>query len=262
MPQNAATRFTSLMSGQPGIGLRSGGVRTLNVLFVVAFMATNIWVIVVGNDGDAEMTLNHSDYQLLRPVVVGVTEFDASFAAEIWDVSIQAAKRRLRRLERKSVIESRKVLAAKLPRIERPIAVFKPGEVLPDCGSISSRARSRWNSVPVTSIRVYAANTIGRALLGREPVKPPKDVQATHNLGLAETFLMFRRRWPVLTKRCWRGESEYAGERGRFVKVEDAMLVRGGKPLLLVDFIGAYRKDRVKDLIEHADRFQVPIALF
>ena len=206
--------------------------------------------------------LDQDELALLRAAVIKVSQFMDGFAAELWGVTPAAARKRLSRLEERKLLKARNVLASKPPSITKPICSWNPGEPSPHCGEASYEARSRWKEIPVEVCRVYTATDLGRALFGRAPVKPPRDVQTAHDLGLTATYLFFRKTRPRLTERCWLNESEYAHHRGRGVKVEDAMLAHRDRVLLLVDFAGAYRPDRIEALIKHADQYNVPIAIF
>ena len=206
--------------------------------------------------------LSKADLDLLHAAVCCVTQFNKSFAQSYWQVSPIAATRRLQKLERKGLLKSRNVLASTPPPIREPLCVCKPWEEIPHCGQVSYQARRRWKTRPVVVNRVYYATDLGRGLLGRPPVKPPKDIQATHDLGLSDVYLAYRQRWPKLTAKCWLNESEYAHHRGRCEKVEDAMLCRNHEVLLMVDYAGAYRPDRVKALLDHAQLHHAPIAIY
>lgn len=206
--------------------------------------------------------LNTTDYDFLRAAVTCVSQFDVDFAASYWGVSPIAAKRRLEKLERKKLLKGRNVLSSTPPTVQGPLCVWKPGETTPHFGQVSYQARKRWKTLPVQVQRIYFATDTGRGLLGRSPIKPPKDVQATHDLGLCQVYLQYRKRWPRLTESCWLNESEYGHLRGRYVKVEDALLSREGTVLLMVDYAGAYRPDRVEALLNHARQYNVPIAIY
>lgn len=206
--------------------------------------------------------LSMHDLQLLHASVTCVSQFTREFAKEFWHVSQVAATRRLEKLERRGLLRSRSVLASEPPPIGEPLCRWKPGQVTPHCGRVSYRARSRWKSQPVQVQRVFHATDLGCGLLGRAPTKPPKDIQATHDIGLSNVYLHYRRRWPKLTAGCWLNETEYSHLRGRCVKVEDAMLRRGDTIVLMVDYAGAYRPDRVEALVAHAQLHQVPIAIY
>jgi len=206
--------------------------------------------------------LSQADHDLMHAAVCCVTQFSSSFAQSYWQVSSIAAKRRLQKLERRGLLRSRNVLASTPPEIRTPLCVWKPGQASPHCGQVSYEARSRWKALPVEVKRVFHATDLGRALLGRMPIKRPRDVQATHDIGLSDCYLAYRRRWPKLTARYWLNESEFSHLRGRHVKVEDAVLRRDNTVLLMVDYAGAYRPDRVEALISHAQLHHVPIAIY
>jgi len=202
------------------------------------------------------------DHQLIRAAVIGVRQFDRQFVSTLLAISSAAAKRRLERLEQRGLVKARNALVSRPPEVTAPLCVWRPGEPIPNVGHIAYAARRRWKDLPVEIIRVYHATNRCRALLGREPIKSPNTNHASHDLGLALTWLSFLRKWPLLTQRCWRVEAEYAASRGRCEKVEDAMLIRDSRVLLLVDYAGAYRDDRVAALLDHAQLHQVPIAIY
>lgn len=199
---------------------------------------------------------------LLQATVRCVSQISTGFASKFWGVSGDIANQRLRSLEKRRLLHGRRVLVSELPRIESPLCVCKPGQEELPHGQVSYRAKRRWRSLPLEIKRVYFATSLARALFGRSPIRPPKDIQATHDLGLSSVYLEYRKRYPKLTRHSWLNESEYAHHRGRCVKVEDAMICHNGRVLLLIDFAGAYRPDRVKALVAHANLHQVPIAIY
>ena len=68
--------------------------------------------------------------------------------------------------------------------------------------------------------------------------------QATHDLGVAEVWLHFRRTQPAVAE-AWRGEDSMAHTR-RGQKLPDAFLVNeAGATFRLIEFGGAYDADRV-----------------
>ncbi len=206
--------------------------------------------------------LSSADLRLLDAAVRRVAQFTCEFAKQFWGVSVIAARRRLQKLERVGLVEGRNVLVSQPPPVSKPLCIWKPGIATPHSGQVSYLARQRWKTQPVVVNRIYNATDLGRGLLGCSPIKSPKDIQATHDLGLADLYLHYLRRWPKLTAKCWLNESEYAHLRGRCVKVEDAMLRRGDRTLLMIDYAGAYRPDRVEALLMHAQLHHVPIAIY
>ena len=205
--------------------------------------------------------ITEDDLGVLRIATYSVTQFDATFAAAILNVSSKAATRRLERLVDRRLLVRRNVLASPSPDVSTPLCLCRPGEELPSPGKISYQARTRWARIPVQVMRVYYASSTARALFGLEPVKPPLPIQATHDLGLSAVFLHYRSRWPRLVSHGWMIEGTYSKHRGKFEKVEDALIQRNGKVLLMVDFAGAYRPERVAELIKHARFHNTAIAI-
>lgn len=206
--------------------------------------------------------LSLKELELLRASVTCVSQFDITLAQALWGGTRTACKKRLQQLENRRLLKSKTLLVSEPPGIHGPLYWGLPSEKEPDIGAISYRARTRYKHITVEVKRVYTATGSAFALFGREPVKPPKALQATHDLGLTASYLYFRSRWPRLTETCWRNESEYARFRGHGVKVEDAMLVRNGEPVLMVDWLGtSYTPHRLAALFDHSESFSVPIMM-
>jgi len=213
-------------------------------------------------DGASKMN-QPTELLLLRHAVSSVTQFEQSFAETIWNVSKKAAHRRLSRLVKRGLLAKRNILASYPPPIAEPLCHWRPGEPFPHFGQVSYLARKRTKDRPVEIIPIYHATALGRGLIGREATTRPKALQASHDLGLTATFMHHLQRWPKLTEKCWLNETEYGHLRGRCVKVEDALLQRNGRVLLLIDFCGSsYTPQRISDLVRHAHYYDTPIKIF
>ena len=83
--------------------------------------------------------------------------------------------------------------------------------------------------------------------------------QATHDLGVTETFFYCQRQWPNLE---FVGEDIFSSDRGHGEGVEDAQLVSNGRMVAAIEYAGSYRKQRVKHFHDHVSERQLPYHLF
>ena len=169
-----------------------------------------------------------------------------------WDVPTTNALRSLKMLTNSGFLEETRVLAKRLPLIEKPLCCWSPGKPLPNFGKLSYIAKRRFRETPpVISTAFMATNLTHAQFADRRAVKLKRS-QSTHDLGVTEAFLFAVRRWPLFTQRCWIGESLFSNERGFGEKVEDAHFVhpRSGEVIIAVEFAGTYPKSRFEALHE------------
>jgi hypothetical protein len=83
--------------------------------------------------------------------------------------------------------------------------------------------------------------------------------QATHDLGVLAMYFYCRQRWPHY---AFVGEDIFGPERGHGEGVEDALLVDGDQIFAAAEYIGSYRKHRVRHVCEHLAERGLPYFLF
>ena len=158
------------------------------------------------------------------------------------------------------LIDRHVVLAPPLPRLDRPVATWRPGAPLPDPRAVSRALRSRWGGDPRPTV-VYAATPKACRLYGAPPAGFQEPTKVAHDLGLARVYVTALRDRPDVARR-WAGERLYAsllkGE-----KLPDAMILDDrGVPTLVVEFGGAYSANQVKSFAESTRARNLPFELW
>jgi len=98
---------------------------------------------------------------------------------------------------------------------------------------------------------VVVATRRAGELAGRKAGRPPRRPEATHDLGLADVYLLLRR---VDRPRAlaWVSESRLVeGGEGKWTKLPDAVIRLSGQPEQVVEFGGEYSKSKLNSF--HAD---------
>ncbi|MCC7339276.1 MAG: hypothetical protein IT422_29640 [Pirellulaceae bacterium] len=129
---------------------------------------------------------------------------------------------------------------------------WKPGDHQPNFGAISYQAKERNRGLAPVMMAAYTPTNQTLSQFAVRRHAKLKSSQATHELGLTEAYLFAVKRWPRLTRKCWRGENLYANERAHGEKVEDAHLVHPTKlhVMLAIEYAGTYHKSRFEALHE------------
>ena len=209
------------------------------------------------------LRLTERDTEVLEALLTKVRLISLRQLAENWfQGELANARRRARILASTGWLRPIQVGARPLPPLEKPVYSWRPGVEEPDCGQISSRLISRWRGRAVRTMTAYLATPEAAKLLGgkgREEL--PHPTQATHDLGVTEVWLGFRRHLPELAK-AWRGEDVMSAslEEG---KLPDAFLVGPEDDIrAAIEFGGAYRPERVQAFHEHCVDHQLPYSLY
>ena len=158
---------------------------------------------------------------------------------------LENARRRLSVLVKDGLLNESQVMARPLPELTAPVMSWNPGDAEPAYGSIAWRLQSRWEKEP-RKTRVYFATSRAANLFGgRAAGRIKQEFQATHDLGVSEMFLQILKQRPDEAKN-WIGEDEIASHR-RGQKLPDAVIAlrADDRPQLVLEFGGAYDKDRL-----------------
>jgi hypothetical protein len=216
------------------------------------------------------LTLTDRDRAVLACATGPTRLFSLEQAAATWwsgfASGIVAARARLARLETAGLLVKRVFPTHPLLALDAPLVVWRPGDDLPDFGSISYRLQKRWNlgTVPTTT---YIATTLATKLMGglrrgdKADGRLRHPLQATHDLHVAELYLRFLRSEPALAE-CWVSE-EVLQKRNPGKKASDgALLDRAGEIRLAIEFGGSYRSRRVKSFHRECARKNLPYELW
>lgn len=128
-------------------------------------------------------------------------------------------------------------------RLDEPLVVCEPNHSPPDCGRVSYQALSRWKKAETTRITAYrASEKLVRICGGTRLIKPR---QESHDLGVSSIYTHYAVDSPELLE-GWLSEDQY-GDTERGEKRPDA---RMGERI--IEFCGAYPKERIEALVELA----------
>ncbi len=203
--------------------------------------------------------LHARDYAILAPLVYCYRATTAEAEARAHNISSTTARKRLDRLADGRLVSRLTAWASAIPTITAPLKAWSPGDPTPDFGAIAHLAQSRWRDRPIRPATIYVASRKLLAMYALPPRPPLKLHQATHDLGLREVYVYCRSRWPQCE---FVGEDMFAHERGHGEGVEDAQLREGQQIIAVIEFAGAYRKDRVEHFHSHVAQRQLPYFLF
>lgn len=153
---------------------------------------------------------------------------------------------RIRKLVENDWLGKATVVARPTPVLDAPIYCWSPGEREPNFGKSAWKAQSRWTLAPKSTTIIYAGRRATQNYLGTRPRKVKQIFQVTHDLGLAEVYLLTRRLRPELAK-SWVGEGKHRFKKPR-MKNADAFIFAGDTwpPKLVIEFAGCYPKKRIE----------------
>ena len=216
------------------------------------------------NETDQRNNRRLVDQEILRSLAICVRLLSLDQVSRMRHCTRPAAKQFMRRLVAGRLVQRSTVIAQALPALPGPLAYWKPGLKVPDATAVSRQARKRYSAIRLQRITAYTATTALLHHFGCDERPAIKRDQQTHDLGVSETYLYVRRRWPLLAKQGWVGEDHYAATRERGDKVEDAQLrdPRTGRTLVVVEFAGQYETRRVRKFIDWMTYANQPFMLF
>lgn len=202
-----------------------------------------------------ELRLTVRDKQILQALCVSVRLFTLEQVAHHWWLKssnrLATARRRMGLLGRVGYLSKQQVLAAPLPSMQTPILSWKPGEAEPDHGAIAWRLQSRWTQSARMTSAYMATPRASQIFGGKAKGYLKQEYQASHDLGVAQMYLYVLSRAPKLAS-AWIGEDVLAPYR-KGQKLPDAVISASPseRPLLVLEFGGAYDRERVQAF--HAD---------
>lgn len=153
---------------------------------------------------------------------------------------------RIRKLVENGWLGKATVLAKPIPILDGPIYCWSPGDLEPNFGKAAWKAQSRWTLPAKSTTIIYAGRKATHNYLGTRPRKVKQIFQVTHDLGLAEVYLLTRRLRPELA-RSWVGEGKHRFKKPR-MKNADAYIFPEDTwpPKLIIEFAGCYPKKRIE----------------
>lgn len=205
------------------------------------------------------------DQEILRALTLSVRLFSYDQARGHWwpdDETGALARRRFRQLAENGWLSRAAVMSRPLPKLEQPIRRWSPGLARPDFGADAWQAQNRWTGAAQKVSVIVAADKASLTWTGKKARGIRQGFQLTHDLGMAEVFLRFRGNRPELAAR-WQGEERLASRR-RGKKLPDAVIVgeTDWPPELVIEFAGAYGKDRLQKFHTFCEREAIAYELW
>ena len=144
--------------------------------------------------------------------------------------------------------------------LEKPVAVWRPGNEEPKFGPVAYRLQKRWTK-PLKLTTVLLASRKAANRFGGFGGKFKHRTQLTHDVHLAEIYLGYLKADGSIAER-WLGE-EIAEKAKPADKLPDATLVNGdGTANLIVEFGGSYDRRRVEKFHRFCERKSLPYELW
>lgn len=176
----------------------------------------------------------------------------AQIARTWWPTAKDAtrvAENRLRVLAGENLLQIERAPAHPEIRLDAPVITWSFALGDPNFGAVSYQLQSRWRDHPVLTPCVSASKKAADRF-GGYGGRPPRSVERTHDIHMAQVFLHYRLSNPdVLTD--WVFEEQVKAERKRVgdrsesgEKLPDAFL-RSNSGTRVVEFGGAYGKDKL-----------------
>lgn len=164
---------------------------------------------------------------------------------------LRQARKRVRRLVACGYLWRETVMAHRPLPLSGPTLSWQPGSHEPELGQLAYHFKRRWREAlqPIDIVRATdkARQVFGGYIRGG----PLRLSETSHELSLAEVFLLYRQHHPELADR-WRPECELLATGYDLTShVPDAVIPAGAGGLdLLIEFGGAYRKQKLERLHE------------
>lgn len=165
------------------------------------------------------------------------------------------AKKCLRKLERQGLVEFITIMA--MPEIDlgKPVFEWHPGNPPPKFGPIAYRLRTRWNAPLVPTEAVIATIKAKRLYGGYIGGRKPRRSEATHDVHLTQVYLRLRRTNPEFAAQWVSDAQQYAEGGGKNARLPDAVIREGTSVHMLIEFAGAYSKQKLEAFHGQAKRY-------
>jgi hypothetical protein len=206
------------------------------------------------------------DQEILSTLSRRVRLFSLTQIASFWwgegEVALANTRRRLAKLTGADLLRRLSAMAIPIPDLPAPMARWRPGEPEPDFGAAAWKLQKRWKEPPQkTTIYIATARAAG-IYGGRARGQLKRQLQATHDLGVASLYLRLLRHDPAAAN-SWVGEDMLRLYRlGQ--KIPDAALAdsAASTPNLILEFGGAYDVRRLRRFHEDCLKKTTPYEIW
>jgi len=172
----------------------------------------------------------------------------------------KGAHRRMTQLAKSNFVKPVRILARTTPRQQQPIFVWELTQPQPRFQAIVVQLRSRWLTAPTRMTTVYLQGQATAKLFGAKAIGKLRHIfQASHDLGFAETFLLFLATRPEDAKR-WMKEDL---PRKALGQIPDGLIVDSNRvPIRAIEYCGLYPAVRLKRFHIHCAKMRLPYELW
>lgn len=187
-----------------------------------------------------------TEAELIDTLTSRVRILSSEQLAETWFASHRrSAPRVLSRLHARRWLEQRTVLCRPQLALNAPVCCWQAGEPMPDLGAVAYQLQRRWTQAVVPTT-IFRATPRARALFGgHQGGRWPRTAELSHDVNLAGVFLWYREHRPLASKH-WVSEVQlYAEGGGKGARLPDAVIRPGGAVERVVEFGGAYGKQKL-----------------
>lgn len=209
------------------------------------------------------LRLTTRDEEILTALSLYVRFFSQKQVCTHWfDGDPANTRRRMRQLQAEGLVDQVALRARSIPPLNKPLIQWQPGQPTPDLAGAAHRCRSRWKLRHVQTCTAYLATlATSQRFGGRMTGEVKREMQATHDLGVAQVWLHLDQHAPNWAS-AWRGEDLMAHSR-KGQKLPDGFIVDPqGQTLCVVEFGGAYDEQRVREFHDDCCQRSLPYQLW
>ncbi len=203
--------------------------------------------------------MTDSERDLLQTLTLRVPLLSLEQLGRTWfaEEKVCDAARSLERLCHGGWLRRVPVMAHPELELERPLAVWTPGERAPRFGQLSHQNRVRWGRAPARTT-VYVSTEQTASVYGGRPGRA-KPLHVSHDLNLGAVYLRLVAERPEEAA-AWVSEKELAPEREDDVLPDAVLRADDGRLLRVIEFVGSsYTARRLEELYLDCSTRSVPI---
>lgn len=174
----------------------------------------------------------------------------------------RAVKSRLRSLVRAGWLGTAVVVAA-VPELDGPLVAWRPSEQMPSLAEVVRTLSRRDRDAEPVRTTIYWATEQAERFIGGCGGTPRQPLQVQHDLGVAAVYFT-RQLLHHETTSQWISEDIFRElNLGKKTKVPDAVLISpSGKPLVAIEFGGAYSAARLKKFHSFCEFQKLPYEIW
>lgn len=131
---------------------------------------------------------------------------------------------------------------------------------MPDLGAVSYRLQRRWDKHPVITTLVAASHACANFFAGHGG-RLSREVERTHDLHLARVYLLYRAQNPSVMP-FWIFEERLRKEHRLKNEMLPDVLIRGGGMTRVVEFGGAYSREKLKAFHQYCAERNLPYEIW